>query len=732
MRHLQRDVARVMALPTLNRGSYLISTCWHGKEIIAYIVIHTTRGNSFSTHLEDGGSDDMHSDAPNNVTEDDRDRRPAKRQRVSRACAPCRYAKLRCDGQQPTCTTCRQQDKRCTYEASLKRRGLRSGYVRALELLWGLTFHELENSELVVDELLGRLSKNDLTTSSDRTDSSSYASTLLDQWKQSNVSRHIDDLLDDNEEQNAGVDEEQAQDDLRQPHSGGSSRWLVVRSADFQLHQDQPEQPQLDVALSEAQQCLEPHTSNFESHHLQETNSNPQIPFYGPQLLQLFFQYVQSWLPILERHVTLRTAFQYSVDSSSLCQGDRAALWAVYAYISTILSHHLIDDHARQHAKTHCGAFYAQAYSMLPLDSDRPIELGHIQCVVLLALTRLSSGKTTAAWRLTKIGTQMLREMSEQQQQQPVTEHNALARVWLACFVIDTISSAFQKNVPSLHYNDVVGQLQIDENGVEEWQPWHRPGTWQNQDSIGPDTATDIPTHSVSMLMLQVKLLRFYSNPHLRDSSWQASTSELEQWNQDLSGYLARMGLTKILANKDLDLLVLPPSFVLLSITYTVLVNKAIGSNSSAGMISNATTRRIEYPLLSDAVLQSLREDDQFRRSFPAAYLVLTMFRADRSDGPRNILSNGPNDTWQQEPQLNNLVPEFGLSQLVAQSDQAEVNSQQQDMQVMTATDSNLGQSQDPIQEQGPGSEMPSVDSFICSADAPFLEFMDGLDDRSM
>ncbi|KAJ9626716.1 hypothetical protein H2204_009986 [Knufia peltigerae] len=660
----------------------------------------------------------MQSDAANNVADEDGGRRAGKRQRISRACAPCRYAKLRCDGQQPTCTTCKQQDKRCTYEARFKRRGLRCGYVRVLELLWGLTFREVGNVESVVDELLGRLSKQDLTASSDRTDSTAPASVLLDKWKQSHVARHIDVLLNDDDEQHADGDEGGIQDELQ---SGSDSKpcWVVVSNERHRLGQ--------------LQQATTPPEAQSQAKALgaelrwQGTGSGIQPPVYAPQLLQLFFRCGQSWLPILERHVTLKTAFQYSVGSPLRDCGDRAALWAVYAYSSSSLSHLLTDNHARQDAQFHSDDFYAQAYSMLPLDSDRPVELGHIQCGVLLALTRLGSGATTAAWRLMNITVQMLREITEQQQ--TAASHDAVARAWLVCFIVVTISSAGRQATPLLHYNEVVRYLQLDENGVEEWQPWQRPRTVQDQDMF-LDTTTNIPTHSVGMLILQTKLLRFVNgNLHTKVLPWELDRCELDEWKHDLSNYLIRTGLATVLGNKDLNLLVLPPSFMGLGIMYSVLVKRGSEADNPPVQAGDGTSEWIDYPLLSQPTLQHLRSDEHFRKSFPVLYLLSTRLLADDCS---SVVPSESNNAWRQDTGLGGPLPSTRSSQIDLQP-RSSVTAVQEHSEQDTATlNTNVGQLGNSIREKGPESDITFIDSHVFAADAPFLEFMDELDDCSM
>ncbi|ENH66320.1 Quinic acid utilization activator [Fusarium oxysporum f. sp. cubense race 1] len=77
-----------------------------------------------------------------------------KHKRVSRACDYCRARKHRCDGSHPTCSRCSAIHYPCSYGPDSKKRGLTTGYVRALELLWALVFTVVPNSKAVVQELL--------------------------------------------------------------------------------------------------------------------------------------------------------------------------------------------------------------------------------------------------------------------------------------------------------------------------------------------------------------------------------------------------------------------------------------------------------------------------------------------------------------------------------------------------------------------------------------------------
>ncbi|CAG9950456.1 unnamed protein product, partial [Clonostachys rosea f. rosea IK726] len=72
-----------------------------------------------------------------------------KRLRVSRACDPCRRRKERCDGSQPTCQRCIKAGRPCSY-IPYRKRGLRTGYVRGIEILLGLLIHSSPGTEELI------------------------------------------------------------------------------------------------------------------------------------------------------------------------------------------------------------------------------------------------------------------------------------------------------------------------------------------------------------------------------------------------------------------------------------------------------------------------------------------------------------------------------------------------------------------------------------------------------
>lgn len=56
---------------------------------------------------------------------------PPKAKRI--ACVLCRKRKLKCDGQRPSCGTCKRLAHDCAYDEVRKKSGPKRGYVKALE-----------------------------------------------------------------------------------------------------------------------------------------------------------------------------------------------------------------------------------------------------------------------------------------------------------------------------------------------------------------------------------------------------------------------------------------------------------------------------------------------------------------------------------------------------------------------------------------------------------------------
>ncbi|KAL4809489.1 quinic acid utilization activator [Aspergillus unguis] len=416
-----------------------------------------------------------------------------KRQRVSRACDSCRSKKDKCDGAQPICSTCASLSRPCTYRANPKKRGLPTGYIRTLELMWGLVFTKIQGSQEVVKALLRAANiPSHLATVGKEAEGSD---TLMASWKNSAVLKEIERLLTVLEQP-----DDEARSVMESPADVDGSSILSPEALEWHL----PGPPEDSVASgpSPVRAPFRPATrttrdsgtqtaSDFreeppvegQRYHraddLTPTFERVQLPPNPWPLFDIYFSYTQCWLPILEKHDILRTAFRHANDDqndSTSASGDQAALWAVLAFasiqqasISATRQLDVSDDQPNPKQ------LYAKARSLIPPESGS-YQTGHVQALLILSLIKLGQQNWGSAWML--IGQAVRIAQSLGLNSPPTTSANddktagRSKHVFLGCFVLETLVAAQLGQVPSLRKSDLTKVGLINEDGLEEWHPW--------------------------------------------------------------------------------------------------------------------------------------------------------------------------------------------------------------------------------------------------------------------
>ncbi|PWY73205.1 quinic acid utilization activator [Aspergillus sclerotioniger CBS 115572] len=417
-----------------------------------------------------------------------------KRQRVSRACDSCRSKKDKCDGIQPVCSTCASLSRPCTYKANPKKRGLPTGYIRTLELLWGLVFNKIQGSEEVVRALLKAANiPSHLATMGKEAEGSD---TLLSSWKNSIVLREIERLLT--------FLEQPEEEGNRLPGESDSPQDAEVLSADV-LEWNLPEvlgdgrEGSLAVvspiktptAASTVRNGGVRITRDCATQTMEDTGSfgrlqrPPEDPVTLPSnawpLLDIYFSYTQCWFPILEKHDILRTAFRHNEDDASVSagsrgSGDHAALWAVLTLASiqeaSISATRQLTDFSD---RSNPAQLYATARSFIP-GEEGTHELGHVQALLILSLVKLGQQDWSAAWLLVGQAVRISQILGLHQppvakglegKSSPRSKH-----VFLGCFILETLVAMQTGQVPSLRKADLIKIGPINEDGLEEWHPW--------------------------------------------------------------------------------------------------------------------------------------------------------------------------------------------------------------------------------------------------------------------
>lgn len=495
-----------------------------------------------------------------------------KRQRVSRACDSCRSKKDKCDGAQPVCSTCATLCRPCTYKANPKKRGLPTGYIRSLELLWGLAFQNIQGSEDVMCALMRSINMpSHLATMGKEAESSD---TLLASFKNSSVLRDIERVLvvlelPEEEKQRSlqawgegdtpvDVDSilasSEAQEwrmpeglDIREtplPAGVSPSRPSAIRHTTSRPSRNCGTQTPSNNGLSG-----EPYSAFAIAHTPGQSPTNPslQLPYNAWPLLDIYFSYTQCWFPILEKHDILRTAFQYTegdvyISRSVPGSGDHAALWAVLTLASlqdmSITATRPLDD--RPSVDT--SRLYSTSRDLIPPE-DGPHEVGHVQALLILSLIKFGQQEWTAAWMLVGQAVRIAHALgfdrpsfsAEQDKQSGRAKH-----VFLGCFVLETLIAEQTSQCPSLRKADLARVGSINEDGLEEWHPWEdqtglRP-TQTARASLqrGPLHALSTFNRLVSLVSILNELCCYRQDPTVSRSQLESLDLQLQRWISSL------------------------------------------------------------------------------------------------------------------------------------------------------------------------------------------------------
>lgn len=408
-----------------------------------------------------------------------------KRQRVSRACDSCRIKKDKCDGAQPVCSTCAALSRPCTYKSNPKKRGLPTGYLRTLELLWGMVFSKVKNSEEVVISLLK--SEDVLAHLTAKEDASDP---LVSSWKNSAVLGEIERLLGVLKQED---DPDKEVRDLS-PRDEGTVPTNLEWHLPGDLRQSQPIHSEPDRFIPQARSmAVQMTNSATQTAAAQEASTNPALPSDTWALLDTYFLYTQSWFPILEKHDILRTAFRCTEGDAQQPlpgeSGEHATLWAVLTLASF-----------QRTSQQDPGHLFAMAKSLVPTESG--YDIGHVQTLLILALVKLGQRDWSAAWTLVGRAISIARYLELDSGKIPGRSKH----VFLACFILDTLVATQLGIRPSLHKEDLAEVSPVGEDGLEEWQPWggQLHSTQSRLDSFerGPLRALSVFNHLVSLVVV--------------------------------------------------------------------------------------------------------------------------------------------------------------------------------------------------------------------------------------
>ncbi|OHF04637.1 hypothetical protein CORC01_00108 [Colletotrichum orchidophilum] len=394
-----------------------------------------------------------------------------KRQRVSRA------AREKCDGVQPQCFSCVTLSRPCTYNVAPKKRGVQTGLIRTLELALVWLFDQVPGTE---EKLAGLLTQEGGTGQSLLLDKDSEAGNRLHKrWRRCRVHKDIDRLL-------SGKDGVSPRQDTSGDDSDAEADGRNKRNGEAPL--DGP-----DASPQPNATDRKPDAAPKEPAPRQRRGSRSRrrfkLPRNFPQLLEVYYSYTHSWLPILNSKETLDgAAASYPPDGLDIDPEDsnnsaaHAELWCALA-VGAFQDAASARPPGGSEPPDRPSMITAAARSLIPVETD--MALGHVKALLVLSLVKLGQDNAGAASLLIGLavrgamaltdgrsrngGQVSISGLSASSTQEAYSI--ALDRVLMACLMLDTIVSLRLGQTPHMRTNDMK-ERPTEESGSEEWAPW--------------------------------------------------------------------------------------------------------------------------------------------------------------------------------------------------------------------------------------------------------------------
>ncbi|KFY21574.1 hypothetical protein V493_07284 [Pseudogymnoascus sp. VKM F-4281 (FW-2241)] len=200
-----------------------------------------------------------------------------------------------------------------------------------------------------------------------------------------------------------------------------------------------------------------------------------QLPHNAWELLDVYFSYTHCWLPIVEKHNSLRASYLYptTMYSSMSGSGDHAALWAMLSYAEchqAIIQRSMARGSIPQQKDPWIASdTYKTARALIP-DEDGVFELGHIQSLLILTLLNMGKNRWKQAWSLIGQAIRIALELGLEKHADDAKSRNR--HVFFGCFVLETLVAARLNRSPHLRAQDALNCGLLLEDGSDEWSPW--------------------------------------------------------------------------------------------------------------------------------------------------------------------------------------------------------------------------------------------------------------------
>lgn len=411
-----------------------------------------------------------------------------KRQRVSLACDACRTARERCDGERPRCGTCTTVNRTCSYTPALRKRGIKTGYLRAVELSLAWVFARAPEAE----EALHRLfTENDGSAADQLLVSKGKTSDrLYKKWIGGLIYNDIDRIL--SEERPARVDT--SSDDSNSESSPGGAQHdlgsLVGGMASI-------------PPFAKPETRLPPGPSQTQA-SATLTIQYPKLPASWRRLVEIYFTYTHCWLPIVQQEEVYFAAMLYTPDGLQKTSGSdpyavacHAQLWAILAIgaFQDVNSGRSLQDRSASPQEV-----YDLARSLIPND-DSNHECPMVCTMLLHALILMGKGNGMAAWLIIGRAGRLILLTEHDLGESRGVERRVLVKCTqlAACCILDTLLSIFLGKPPQLALNVDTS----DRSALFSLYP-ETAGPWRPLPGFGSAAKAQLATSYPSLTLYQL------------------------------------------------------------------------------------------------------------------------------------------------------------------------------------------------------------------------------------
>jgi hypothetical protein len=424
-------------------------------------------------------------DDPANASDDDQGpARKRTRLRVTTACEECRRRKERCDGGKPACQRCMNVGRTCSYNQGRKR-GLKTGYVRGLEILLGLFLYECPGAEDLALSVLRGGDQGHLIDTRPRTNrqrDAAQPTSLLECWGKSPVLEELQKTLAASQ---TDEDEESFLQSLNARLTEALNGLPRIHNNEEEAQRD--EIPMHDAAITvqfptPVSTSLRQPTIDMNPNSDDQDQLYPSLPLNSTRLLDIYADQVHSFLPIIPKHTLLRSHsllrdLEQNHSLASPSPGDTASLWAAMAYGAHVSETIDAAGHTPGNMPMDFNASQLLSTAISLATKDEEIfEPSHVHAFLILALLRVAQGSWTRAWLW--LGKSIYAGASinlfpYQGMSLSTGSKEDSKRLFFGCFFFDSLLSTALGHRPYFQRDDLEMASPVPADGMEEWEIWH-------------------------------------------------------------------------------------------------------------------------------------------------------------------------------------------------------------------------------------------------------------------